>query len=203
MRELIISIMGRYGYLGVAALIAIENIFPPIPSEVILTFGGFMTTYTEMNVWVVILAATLGSMIGAIVLYGVGYLVSPEKMARVLAGRTGRVLRLKPDDVFSAQEWFNSKGNLAVFFCRFIPIIRSLISIPAGTAKMEMGRFLILTVIGSAMWNTMLIWIGVFAGASWERVVDRVGTYNQMGKIAIIILVVVVGIKIYMKKRNK
>jgi len=109
MQDWIISFMNQFGYLGIALLIAIENIFPPIPSELILTFGGFMTTYTNMNIWIVILFATIGSVTGAIVLYGVGRLLPTEKMERLI-GRWGHVLGLKKEDVKRTEGWFIRRG---------------------------------------------------------------------------------------------
>ncbi|MCR2023220.1 DedA family protein, partial [Blautia pseudococcoides] len=132
-------IMDAYGYLGIALLILVENLFPPIPSEVILTFGGFMTTYTKMNIIGVVLSSTVGSVFGAILLYQIGHLVPQEKLESLLEGRVGKILHFKPEDVGSAMEWFDSKGNYTVLFCRFIPIVRSLISIPAGMAHMNLG----------------------------------------------------------------
>lgn len=203
MQNIIIEIMNQFGYIGVALLIAIENIFPPIPSEVILTFGGFMTTYSDMNVWFVILAATVGSLVGAMLLYGIGYLVNPQKMADILSGKMGQILKLKPEDVMGAQSWFNSKGNLTVFFCRFIPIIRSLISIPAGMAKMPMGKFLVMTTAGTTIWNIVLVWIGVFAGASWGKVVAYMGTYSEVGKIVVWSGIVIGGVAFYVRRKKK
>ena len=110
MQEWIINIMNQFGYLGIALLIAIENIFPPIPSELILTFGGFMTTYTSMNIWLVVLFATIGSVIGAIILYGVGRLLSPEKLEWVV-GKWGHILGLKKEDVKRAESWFIRSSN--------------------------------------------------------------------------------------------
>lgn len=186
MQAWIIEMMNQFGYIGVAGLIALENLFPPIPSEVILTFGGFMTTYTSLGVWGVIAAATVGSVIGAIVLYGVGRILKPERLKSLLSGRLGRILRLDPGDIDDALAWFDRRGNTAVFFCRFIPIIRSLISIPAGTAQMNMGMFLILTAVGSAIWNTVLVWLGAIAGASWSKIVVYMDTYTSMAVIVLI-----------------
>ena len=179
MEQWIIQMMEEFGYFGVAFLIALENIFPPIPSEIILTFGGFMTTYTSLNVWLVILMATIGSVLGGTVLYGIGRILDAEKLERILSGRIGKILRLKPQDVQRAQNWFARKGNITVFFCRFIPIVRSLISIPAGMMKMKIGSFLLLTTLGTAIWNTVLVWLGVFAGASWEKIVNYLGVYSE------------------------
>ncbi len=182
MQELIITIMQQYGYVGVALLIAIENIFPPIPSEVILTFGGFMTTYTTLNIWMVILAATAGSLIGAVILYGVGCLLPPHRLKSILAGRTGKILRLYPEDVDKAVDWFHHTGLGTVFFCRFIPMIRSLISIPAGFSRMNLAPFFALTALGSFLWNTVLVWVGVAARESWDIIVKYLESYSGITK---------------------
>ena len=140
MQEFIIQIIENWGYLGVGLLIAIENIFPPIPSEVILAFGGFVTTKTALNVVGVIIAATLGSTIGAIVLYLIGKILNKERLERIISGKIGKVLRLKKSDIEKADKWFDTKGQKTVFICRFIPIVRSLISIPAGMSEMKMWK---------------------------------------------------------------
>lgn len=200
MQAWIIEMMNQFGYIGVAGLIALENIFPPIPSEVILTFGGFMTTYTTLHVWGVIIAATAGSMAGALILYGVGRFLKPERLKKLLSGMLGRILRLEPDDIDDAIAWFNRRGNTAVFFCRFIPIIRSLISLPAGTARMNLGIFLILTAIGSAIWNTVLVWLGAVAGASWSRIVVYMDTYTSLVVVIIIALLLLFAAR-FIRKR--
>lgn len=187
MQNWIINIMNRYGYTGVAGLIGLENIFPPIPSEVILTFGGFMTTCSELNFTGVVLAATVGSLFGAIILYGIGWILSYEKLCRILSGKTGKILHLYPADIDKAVSWFDKKGNITVFFCRFIPIVRSLISIPAGCAKMKMLPFLLLTTAGSFIWNTVLVFLGALAGESWNRIAAYMDTYSN---VALIVLAV-------------
>lgn len=200
MQSWIIAAMGRYGYLGIAFLVALENLFPPIPSEVILTFGGFMTTYTSMNVWGVVLSATVGSLIGAIVLYAVGRLLSPERLRLWLGGRIGKMLHFKAEDIVKADRWFQSKGKNAVFFCRFIPIVRSLISIPAGMARMNMGLFLLLTTIGSAIWNLVLVWLGVLTGAAWERVVGYMDIYSKIALVAMLVGICAAAYAFYRKR---
>ena len=179
MREVIFQVMDSWGSIGIFALILIENLFPPIPSEVILTFGGFMTTYTGMTVGGVIGAATAGSAAGAAVLYGAGRLATPGRLEYFLGGRMGKLLHFQKEDVADAEDWFEKKGKSAVFFCRCVPIIRSLISIPAGMAGMPFGTFLLLTIGGSLIWNTALICAGAAAGASWERVMETVNTYSN------------------------
>ena len=206
MEQIIINIMEQVGYLGVFLLIAIENIFPPIPSEVILVFGGFMTTYTSLNIPIMILAATLGSLLGAIVLYYIGKIFNKERLKRIVNGKIGKVLRLKASDIEKADKWFDTKGNKTVFFCRFIPIVRSLISIPAGMSEMPMQKFLIYTILGSLIWNTVLIVVGSIVGDKWETIV---GYLDNFSNIILIILVIIFVVALYYwfvirkKKQNK
>lgn len=202
MQEWLIEIMNQYGYFGIALLIAVENIFPPIPSEVILTFGGFLTTYTTMNPWLVALSATIGSVIGALVLYGVGRIVDEERLKRWVSGKVGRILRIKAEDIQKAQGWFDRKGKRTVFLCRFVPIVRSLISIPAGMAKMSLPSFLLLTTVGTAIWNIVLVFLGSFAGASWETIA---GYFDIYSKIALVIIGVLLLLAVFLfyKKRRK
>ena len=167
MQEIILSVMGKYGYVGVFLLIMIENVFPPIPSEVILLFGGFMTTYTKLSIFGMIVASTLGSLFGAIILYYIGKIFNKDKLKKIISGRLGKVLRLKVSDIDSADNWFDNKGNKTVFFCRFIPLVRSLISIPAGMSEMPMFKFLLYTLFGSLIWNTVLIIVGSVVGENW------------------------------------
>ncbi len=194
MEQIIIDIMNQYGYWGIFLLIAIENIFPPIPSEVILTFGGFMTTYTNLKIWGIIVASVLGSTVGAIILYLVGRIFNKERLERIVEGKLGRALHFKKDDIEKANAWFEKKGYVTVFFCRFIPIVRSLISIPAGMAKLKLTPFLLLTIAGSTIWNTVLIYLGVIAGASWEKISSYVDGYSKIVLIILILVFVAVGI---------
>ncbi|HHV45163.1 MAG TPA: DedA family protein [Firmicutes bacterium] len=200
MHEVVVDIINRYGYIGILLLITLENVFPPIPSEVILTFGGFVTTYTSLRVWGVVVAATVGSVLGAVILYGVGRLMNAERLGRLLDGRWGKVLRLKKDDVLKAEEWFLRHGNLAVFLCRFVPIVRSLISLPAGMSKMPPRSFLILTIIGTSIWNVVLVLLGRLARNAWEIIVEYLDIYS----LIVLVLVGVVGMVVvvrFLKRR--
>lgn len=200
MQEIIIDIINQFGYIGVMLLIAIENIFPPIPSEVILTFGGFMTTYTSMKILWVIVFSTIGSVVGALVLYGIGRLLTKEKLEKLLGSKIGKILGFKKDDVAKSEKWFIKRGKITVFFCRFIPIIRSLISIPAGMTKMNMWMFLILTTIGTAIWNTVLVSLGAAFGASWGIIAKYMDTYSKIGLIAICVAFII-GCIVFYKNR--
>ncbi|WMJ88807.1 DedA family protein [Anaerocolumna sp. MB42-C2] len=202
MQNWIIDFMNQFGYLGITLLIALENIFPPIPSEVILTFGGFMTTYTDLKVIWVIIASTGGSLLGACVLYGVGNILSAERLGKLLDGKIGQILHFNKEDVFKACDWFNSKGKGTVFICRCIPIVRSLISIPAGMAKMKFGFFFILTTAGSLVWNTVLVYLGVAASSSWEKIVAGTDLYTKITLIVLGVIAVII-VYLYLKKRLK
>lgn len=199
MQEWIINIMNQFGYLGIALLIAIENVFPPIPSELILTFGGFMTTYTNMNIWLVSIFATMGAVIGAFILYSIGLLLPVEKIEDIIE-RWGHILGLKKEDVKRAESWFDKRGTSTIFFCRFIPIIRSLISIPAGMARMRKRTFFLYTALGTAIWNAVLVCLGAFAGAGWERIVHYMDTYSSISFV--VLAIIGLGVLVWLLKRR-
>ena len=203
MQAWIIEIMNQFGYLGIFLLIAIENIFPPIPSEVILLFGGFMATYTNMHIVGIIIASTLGSLVGAYALYFIGKIFNKERLKKIVRGKIGKVLRLKEKDIDMADEWFDKKGNKTVFFCRFIPIVRSLISIPAGMSEMPLGKFTLYTVVGSIIWNTVLSIAGQTVGANWESILAIFEQYSHIAAIVLVILGVGAIVWFYSKKRTK
>lgn len=179
MQQFVLEIMDSFGYIGIFVLILVENLFPPIPSEVILTFGGFMTTYTAMNTLGVIAASTLGSVIGAVILYYAGRLIPKRTLEKMLDGKIGKRLHFEKEDIEDAMKWFDTKGRSTVFICRCVPIIRSLISIPAGMAEMKMPPFLVLTTAGSLVWNTVLVSAGAFAGSSWGKILEIMHTYSR------------------------
>lgn len=180
MRELVLELMGEYGNLAVFLLILVENLFPPIPSEVILTFGGVMTVCTDMTPVGVILFSTAGSLAGAVILYSVGRFLPDEVFRKLLCGQIGHLLHFRLEDVDLAKGWFRERGRSAVFLCRLIPIVRSLISIPAGIARMQFVPFLVFTAAGSLLWNTVLVYAGRIAGDSWEKVSAAFGAYSDL-----------------------
>jgi len=199
----IVQVVNQYGYIGIAFLVALENIFPPIPSEVILTFGGFMTTYTSLTYMGVVGFATIGSVLGAIVLYGLGRWIKPHNMEHFLKGRWGRVLRINKEDVSNASAWFSKHGRMAVFLGRFIPIVRSLVSILAGMAHANMASFLVLTTAGTFIWNAVLVYLGVLAGASWQKIVGYVGAYSIVIVLALVVLAAAAILIFYRRKGTR
>ena len=190
MEAFITDTVSRFGYGGIVLMIMAENIFPPIPSELILTFGGFLTTVTDMKVWAVTAAATAGSLWGAVLLYMAGSLFDAETMSAFLSGKWGRMLHLYSDDICRAQQWFAQKGCKAVFLCRFVPVVRSLISIPAGMAKMNFAKFILYTGAGSLLWNAVLINAGTAVGYRRDVILQFVDTFSDTAVIALVLAAV-------------
>lgn len=198
MNNFIISIMNKYGYIGILFLITVENIFPPIPSEVILTLGGFMTSKDDvtMSLFGVIMYSTFGSMLGAIILYYVGFIFNKDRLLKIVRSKVGRVLCLKESDIIKSDNSFNNNGDLTVLYSRFVPILRSLISIPAGVNRMKFSIFLIYTFIGSLIWNTVLVSLGKLVGENYMVVA---GIFSKYSKVVLVLLILFIIYKIYKK----
>jgi membrane protein DedA with SNARE-associated domain len=182
------DVVDALGYVGVALLVALENLFPPIPSEIILPFAGFVARDGGATLPGMIAAATVGSLAGALILYGIAAAIGPERLDHFLL-RYGRWVRLTPADVRRSEQWFDRHSERAVLICRCVPLLRSLVSIPAGFRRMRIGRFVVLTLIGSLVWNTALITAGYVLRDNWESVepVIEVAQY-------VVIAAIVVGI---------
>ncbi len=201
MEAWIIDLIEQYGYWGVFLLIAIENIFPPIPSEVILTFSGFMTQSTDLTITGVIIVSTAGSVIGAVILYGFGLLMDVERLEKIV-DKYGRWLRLTKEDIHKADAWFDKYGIWTVLFCRVIPLVRSLISIPAGMSNMNFGLFLLFTTMGTLVWNTILVNLGAAVGSNWDDIVGYMDIFSNIIYILIGILLLL-ALNWYIKKRKQ
>lgn len=203
MQEWMLTFVNQFGYLGIFLLILIENVFPPIPSEAVLLFGGALTVTTALNVPGTILAATAGSLLGAIILYAFGRIFQAERLKKLFAGRFGQITRLRPEHVEKAESWFRRYQGKAVLICRCIPIVRSLISIPAGFAKMPLPPFLLLTALGSAVWNTVLVCVGSALGAAWEQAMPYFEQYTHIAAIVIVLAVVIFAAVLLLRHRKK
>ncbi|MCF6409859.1 DedA family protein [Pseudalkalibacillus salsuginis] len=179
MQNWITSFMEHYGYFGIFIMMALENIFPPIPSEVILPFGGFLTTYSTLSIPYVILSATAGSVAGALILYQLGLFLDVARLERII-DRWGTLLRIKKSDIRKADKWFDDYGYWTVLFCRMVPLIRSLISIPAGMSNMKFKLFLLFTTIGTLIWNVFLVLIGSALGHSWDKILEFMDIYSSI-----------------------
>jgi membrane protein DedA with SNARE-associated domain len=163
------NVIAEVGYAGVALLIALEAVFPPIPSEVILPLSGSLSASGKFNVFVMVASATVGSLGGASMLYGIGRWGGERRIGDWL-DRYGKWLLLSRSDLDRSREWFARYGSPAVLIARVIPGMRSFVSVPAGLARMPYGRFLVFTAIGSALWDGALVGAGYFLGKNWSRV---------------------------------
>ena len=202
MQDWLINVINHYGYLGIAFLILLENVFPPIPSEIILTFSGFLTTISNTNIWLSSLSATLGSMAGAILLYMLGRVLPQRKIAQFVK-KHQKIFRLKESDLKRSSDWMTKRGGSAVFVCRFVPVVRSLISIPASAAHMRFWQFLTYSTLGTAIWNTILIYLGALAGNNWQRITGYINTYSYFIAIAVSLTLVFLIIGRVMQKKRK
>ncbi|MFZ9818063.1 MAG: DedA family protein [Ilumatobacteraceae bacterium] len=171
------DVIESLGYSGVALLVIAENLFPPIPSEIVLPFAGFVARRGDGSVIVMVVASTIGSVIGALVLYAIAAAIGPERIHSFVV-RFGKWFGVKESDMVRAEEWFDRRSNAAVLVGRCVPLIRSLVSIPAGFRRMKFVPFITLTAIGSAVWNIALIGAGAVLGDQWDRVGEFVGIFQ-------------------------
>ncbi|CAM4242742.1 DedA family protein [Paenibacillus typhae] len=200
MKTWITDFMEQFGYLGIMLMLAFENIFPPIPSEIILPFGGFMTTTSDMTIPGVLIAATVGSLLGAVVLYWIGRLLDVSRLEKIVE-RWGGWLRISAKDIRRADAWFDKYGYWTVLFCRMIPLVRSLISIPAGMSGMKFGQFMLFTTIGTLGWNTLLILLGAALGESWEDIAHYMDAYSNVVYVVLAAGILVLGVLFFRRRQ--
>ena len=182
------DVIERLGAVGVALLVILENVFPPIPSEIVLPFAGFVAQRGDGSVVVMIFAATIGAVVGAIILYGVSALIGPDRL-RAFVVRFGKWFGVKPTDLERAENWFDRHAVAAVLLGRCVPLIRSVVSVPAGFRRMSIAPFLLYTAVGSLIWNTALIGAGAILGDQWDRVEPYVATL-QWVVVGLLVLLV-------------
>ena len=199
MNDFIISFTNSYGYIGVLVLIFLENIFPPIPSELILLASGFLITKTNLNIFIMIIFATLGSLLGGILLYYLASLLNKNTLIKLINSKALRFLNLKEKDIDLSFNWFNKTGNISVLICRCIPILRSLISLPAGIFKMSFIKFLLYTIIGSLVWNSVIIVIGYVVRDNFLVINEVLKKYSYL----FVALITIIGVIVIFRKRKK
>lgn len=177
--------MRTLGAPGAGLLVALENLFPPLPSEAILPLAGFAASQGAMSLLGAILWTTLGSIVGALALYWVGALMGFDRVAAIAE----RMPLVSSADIERTSAWFERHGTKAVFLGRMIPLFRSLISVPAGVKKMNLGTFLVLTTLGSLIWNTALIVAGYYLGENWTALQGYVDTASKLVLVAVLIAI--------------
>ncbi|MDK2766352.1 DedA family protein [Sphingomonas sp.] len=187
MTEFILNLIAWGGYVGIFILMTLENVFPPIPSEVIMGFGGMAVARGDMDMTPLLIVATLGTTAGNMVWYGIGRWIGIARL-KPFVDRYGRWLTLTWDEVEQLNRFFNRHGLWVVFFFRFLPTFRTMISLPAGMAKMGMPRFLLATFVGSAIWNAVLAYAGLLLGSRFEELQVYVGPVAILTTAAVVVV---------------
>ena len=201
MFEWITNLMNSLGYFAVVVLMFLENIFPPIPSELIMPLAGYTVTKGKLTFVGVVLAGTLGSVLGALPLYYLGKFIGEERL-KTWADQHGKWLTVSREDIEQSRSWFDRHGSKAVFLCRLVPGVRSLISLPAGINNMNFPAFLLYSALGAGLWSALLTYLGLLLGANYASVDRYLGpaSYVVFGIITVIYVVRVV--RQHQKEKN-
>ncbi|WP_122901607.1 DedA family protein [Acinetobacter sp. B51(2017)] len=195
----IIGIMERLGYLGIALLMFLDNVFPPIPSEIIMPSAGYSASQGSLTLIGVILAGSLGSMLAAALLYWIGYQFSHAAIFRFV-DRYGKYLFIKSDDVKKSLAWFEQYGHRIVFFGRMVPAVRSLISVPAGMSRMPFWKFMLFSSLGTIIWTTFLACVGFYFGEN-QALMQQI--FNQVGYVILGIVLLIIAVIFYRRWQRK
>lgn len=185
MFEWVVSTIDGWGYPGVFFLMLAENVFPPIPSEIIMPLAGFLAGSGKLNLALTIIAGTIGAVLGTMMWYYIGMAIGEERLKR-FAAKHGRLLTLSPSDIDAAHVWFERYGVYAVLIGRLIPTVRTLISVPAGLAKMPMWKFLLFTTIGTLIWTAFLTIAGLVLHSNYALIADYIDPFSKLVVITVI-----------------
>lgn len=183
------SAIASTGYLGIFILMVLESMVAPVPSELVMPFAGFLVADGKLNFWLVIVVSSLASITGSLISYFVAYFGEKE-----LIHKFGRFVFLDKEELGWTERWFRKHGSITILISRFIPVIRHLISIPAGLARMDLKRFILFTAVGATAWNTFLLWVGMQLRERWE-IVHKYS--NQLDILVIAVIVVAVAYYAY------
>ena len=199
MTEWIISMMENLGYFGISLLMFLDNVFPPIPSEIIMPSAGYTASKGELLLVGVILAGSLGSLIAAALLYWLGRKISHDALFKWV-DRYGKYLFIKSKDVEKSLLWFEQYGHRIVFFGRMIPAVRSLISIPAGMSGMPFWKFMLYSGLGTIIWTTFLAYVGYYFGENQEIMAQ---IFQKVSYVILVLVALIITIFIYRIHKRK
>ncbi|MDN5599502.1 MAG: DedA family protein [Brachybacterium sp.] len=194
-----VETMDSLGAFGVFLLIFLENLFPPIPSEVVLPLAGVTAAGPNNTYWVMLLASVAGAVVGAWLLYGIGRLLGQERLRSIVI----RLPLVHVGDYDKSVDFMDEHGYKAIFFGRFVPGIRSLISIPAGLYAMPIGMFTLLTAAGSAIWNTIFLTIGYYMGSNWTVIEPYTNAFSNLAYAIVALVIVVFVIRLILRERTR
>ncbi|REH88124.1 DedA family protein [Staphylococcus felis] len=201
MEQIITDLISCWGYMAIFILILLENVLPVVPSEIILTFAGLMSVKSGLSIPILFIISTIASFIGLLILYYVCRLIHEERIYRFV-DRQGKWLKLKGKDVKRANDWFKRYGAWAVLLCRFIPVLRVLITIPAGINKMNVVQFIVLSLLGTTIWNFALILLGRLLSDSFDTLMTGLHTYAYIMYMVIFIALLYFVYRLIFRKRR-
>jgi membrane protein DedA with SNARE-associated domain len=197
------NIISTMGYPGLYLVMFLENVFPPIPSEVVLPLAGSLTLTGKFSIPMITIVGMLGSLTGAFLFYGLGKWLG-EPRVRQLMAKFGKYALISTDDLDRSLEWFDKYDDWVIFFSRMVPIVRSLISIPAGIASMSFAKFSFYTILGTALWSFVLSFGGRLLGEQWPLIADFINTYqNVVLVLAVFAVLIFIGYRLIRKSKKK
>ena len=195
------QIISSMGYVGLYLVMFLENVFPPIPSEVVLPLAGSLTLTGRFSIFWITIIGMLGSLTGAFLFYGLGKWLG-EARVRTIIEKYGRYALLSTKDLDRSLEWFDKYDDWVIFFSRMVPIVRSLISIPAGIARMDIAKFSFFTILGTALWSFLLALGGRLLGEQWPLIAEFINTYqNIVLVIGVAAVLLFIGSRLFKKKK--
>jgi membrane protein DedA with SNARE-associated domain len=195
MFNFVVNLIGSFGYAGIFALMALEGATLPVPSEVILPFAGYLVFQGKLAFWLVVLVSTLGAIIGTLIDYSIGYF-----LGRAAILRYGRYIRLNENHLKISERWFGKHGNVTVFICQFVPLIRTLVAFPAGISEMKVWKFVLYAGVGTAIWNSVLVYLGILAGKNSSAIISALSNAFNLTE-GLIIIALVMALVFWMRRR--
>jgi len=192
--DLILDWISNMGYPGIVLLMALESACMPVPSEIVMPFAGYLAYQGDMDFWMVALAGAIGCSVGSIVAYAFGFYAG-----RPLIVRYGRYILIREKHLKTAEDWFEKYGDKATFIARLLPVVRTVVSLPAGIAKMNFKKFVFYSFVGSVPWTVMLTYVGYWLGPNWE---DVVGVFRGLDVLVILVAVVIIVFYVWRLRGN-
>jgi membrane protein DedA with SNARE-associated domain len=196
--EFLQDLVGRMGYPGVFLLVMLESTLVPVPSELVFPFAGYMASKGVFNVYVLLAINSCAALVGS----GIGYWIGAAG-GKPLLLKYGKYLLIRKHDIEKTEKWFETHGKATIFFARLVPVIRHIISLPAGVARMPLGAFFTQTFLGSTLWGSFLILLGYYLGGNWESVANKLKRFDLVFGVLIVVAVMAIAIRIYLRRRRE
>lgn len=191
--EFMTGIISAGGYAGVFILMALESMIAPVPSEAVMPFAGFLVAQGKLSTPLVIIAAALGSIAGSLASYYIGFYGGRKAVTKY-----GKYLLLEEKHLNWTENWFRAQGEKTIFISRFVPVVRHLISIPAGIGRMDKKKFLAYTLVGATIWNTFLLYVGIYLNEKWQLI----SRYSEKLDIIVVAIIVIAAV-LYIRRAYK